>query len=95
MDEISLRVLPIYQLSPPPEKSPDETGEMAKNPDETGETAKSPDETGETAKNPDETGEAAKSPDKTGEKTGSYRGDYYWDPVGFEEGRMSRSDIGG
>ena len=95
VDEISLRVLPIYQLSPPPEKSPDETGEMAKNPDETGETAKSPDETGETAKNPDETGEAAKSPDKTGEKTGSYRGDYYWDPVGFEEGRMSRSDIGG
>ena len=116
VDEISLRVLPVYQLSPsecPDEtgetaKSPDETGETAKSPDETGETAKSPDEpdeTGETAKSPDETGEAAKSPDetgetakdtdKTGEKTGAYRVGYYWDPVGFEEGRMSRSDIGG
>ena len=115
VDEISLRVLPIYQLLPPPPESPDKKGEAAKNPDETGETAKDTDETEETAKDTDKTEETAKDADKTeetakdadkteetakdadktGEKTGSYRVGYYWDPVGFEEGRMSRSDIGG
>ena len=103
VDEISLRVLPIYQLSPSEcpnktgetAKSPDKTGETAKSPDKTGETAKDTGKTGETAKSPDKTGETAKDTGKTGEKTGSYRVGCYWDPVGFEEGRMSRSDIGG